>query len=40
MAEIEITGWTRTVLLAVGAALGVLAVAGLIHLAKQYGWVK
>jgi uncharacterized membrane protein YhiD involved in acid resistance len=40
MAEIEITGWTRTALLALGAGIGVLVTAGLIHLAKQYGLVK
>jgi len=36
----EVSGWTRTVLLALGAAGGVLAVAGLIHLAKQMGWIE
>jgi len=35
----EISGWTRTVLLALGAAAGVLAVAGIIHIAKQKGWI-
>lgn len=40
MAEIEISGWTRTVLLGVGALLGVLVTAELIHLAKQYGLIS
>jgi len=40
VAEVEITGWARTALLAIGAGAGVLTVAGLIHLAKQYGLVK
>jgi hypothetical protein len=40
MAEVEITGWTRTALLALGAGAGVLVVAGLLHLAKQYGLIR
>lgn len=40
VAEVEITGWTRTGLLALGALGGVLLTAGLIHVAKQYGLVR
>jgi uncharacterized membrane protein YhiD involved in acid resistance len=39
-AEIEVTGWTRTALLAVGAGVGVLITAGLLHLAKEWGLIK
>lgn len=37
---IEISGWTRTALLALGAAAGVLVVAYIIHVAKQKGWIS
>jgi len=40
MAEIEVTGWMRSALLATGAFAGVLIAAGLIHVAKQYGLVR
>jgi len=40
MAEIEVTGWVRTGLLALGALGGVLLTAGLIHVAKEYGLVR
>jgi hypothetical protein len=40
MAEIEVTGWTRTALLAVGAGAGVLVMAGLLHLAKEWGLIR
>jgi len=40
MAEVEISGWTRTALLALGAAAGVLAVAGILHVAKKRGLIK
>jgi len=31
----EVKGWTRTVILALGAFAGVLATAGIIHLCKK-----
>ena len=34
MGQIEIVGWTRTVLLAIGGFAGVMITAGLIHVAK------
>ena len=34
MGQIEIKGWTRTFILAIGGMAGVLITAGLIHLAK------
>jgi len=37
---VEIKSWTRTIILALGAFAGVLATAGIIHLAKQYGLIK
>jgi hypothetical protein len=40
VAEVEIVGWTRTALLGIGALLGVLAMAGALHLAKEWGIVK
>jgi len=40
MAEVEINGWMRTALLAFGAGVGVLITAGIIHLAKEQGWIK
>ena len=40
MMAVEIKGWVRTGLLALGALLGVLGTAGIIHLAKQYGLIK
>ena len=33
--SLQLTGWTRTTVLALGGALGVMATAGLIHLAKR-----
>ena len=39
MAQVEIRGWTRTGILGVGALLGVLAAAAIIHVAKKQGWV-
>jgi len=33
--QISLQGWTRTVILALGSAAGVITTAGLIHLAKQ-----
>jgi len=32
----EVKGWTRTGILALGAALGVLITAWLIHVSKTY----
>jgi hypothetical protein len=40
MAQIEVTGWARTALLAVGAGVGVLITAGILHLAKEWGLIK
>ena len=40
MAEVEIKGWTRTLILALGAMGGVLVTAGIIHLAKKKGLIK
>jgi hypothetical protein len=40
MAEVEISGWLRTALLGVGAFLGVLAVSGALHLAKEWGLIR
>ena len=39
MAEIEVSGWTRTLILGVGALVGVLLTAELIHIGKEYGLV-
>ena len=36
---IRIKAWTRTALLGVGAFLGVLGMAGLIHYLKKKGYV-
>jgi hypothetical protein len=36
----EISGWTRTLLLGIGAMAGVLAVAGIIHVLKQKGIIS
>lgn len=33
--QINLQGWTRTVILALGGAAGVITTAGLIHLTKQ-----
>jgi hypothetical protein len=37
---VEISGWTRTFLLATGAFLGVLTVAGILHVLKQKGIIS
>jgi len=34
---VEVKGWVRTLLLAVGAFAGVLGVAALIHILKKRG---
>jgi hypothetical protein len=37
---VEVSGWTRTLLLATGAFAGVLTVAGIIHVLKQKGVIS
>jgi hypothetical protein len=34
---VEVTGWTRTALLAAGAFAGVMTVAAILHVLKQKG---
>ena len=36
----EVSGWTRTFLLAIGAFAGVMAAAGIIHVLKQSGVIS
>jgi hypothetical protein len=37
---VEVSGWTRTFLLATGAFVGVITVAGIIHVLKQKGIIS
>lgn len=36
---VRIKGWTRTFLLGLGGLLGVLGMAGLIHILKKKGYI-
>jgi|YelNatPaOPRAMG01_1025707.scaffolds.fasta_scaffold20479_8 hypothetical protein len=36
----EVSGWTRTFILATGAFAGVLIAAGIIHVLKQQGIIS
>jgi hypothetical protein len=36
----EVSGWTRTFLLATGAFAGVIAVAAILHVLKQEGVIS
>ena len=38
--RMEVSGWTRTFLLALGAFAGVMAAAGIIHVLKQSGVIS
>jgi len=40
MAQVEIVGWTRTGVLALGALAGVLATAAILHFLKEWGIVR
>jgi len=40
MGQVEIKGWTRTTLLAIGAGSGVLVTAGILHVLKKRGVIR
>jgi hypothetical protein len=37
---VEVSGWTRTLLLAAGAFTGVITVAAILHVLKQKGIIS